>query len=632
VFTILAAAAVKSAMVFVLAWAIAKMMRRASAAARHLVWTSAAAVVIALPAVSLWVPALHVSAPQSWRDTAAVFQVNATAPNGLQGAAPVRTSRGATAARASALPDWRVIVAAVWAIGTAIALLEMLLGYASIRRLRRSLKRSADVDGVELLETPAGSMPMAAGIWKPAVFLPGDAVEWPDDRRRAVLAHELAHVRRGDAATQFLARTAVAMYWWNPLAWMAWREFLKERERAADDLVLASGLSASDYASHLLEIARRLSPSPASMSLAMARPSQLEGRMLAILDSKANRRGAGRRSALAAAACAIAVLAPLAAVRAQENSTLPADVQASIHAAQSQHDPAMLEKIASAAENQRKFDVAREVLEAALETRGEVSGKNSAEYGMGLLKLAELELRQHGLLATAPLYSRAADVLQNRPEAAVALTRLGEIAMANKDLDSAAALFQKAQTSDPSKAARAMVWLADVRARQGNVDEADALYKSAIATEDPKSLNEAVAMSMYSTFLKRQGRLDEAASYLEQAKQVYMANSVRSHASQPGASGPFRIGGPVMAPRVLSKVEPEYSEEARLAALQGTVVLSVVIGADGMAQDIVVARPLGLGLDDKAVAAVSQWRFQPGTRGGEPVPVFATIEVNFRLL
>ena len=335
---------------------------------------------------------------------------------------------------------------------------------------------------------------------------------------------------------------------------------------------------------------------------------------------------------LAAAACAIAVLAPLAAVRAQENSTLPADVQATIRSAQSQRDPAMLDKIASAAENQRNFDVARKVLEAALEIRGEISGKNSAEYGMGLLKLAGLELRQHGLLATASLYSQAAEVLQNRPEAAMALIRLGEIAMANKDLDSAAALFQKAQTSDPSKAAQAMLWLADVRARQGNADEADALFKSAIATEDPKSLNEAVAMSMYATFLKRQGRTEEAASYLDRAKQVYMASSVRPNTSPAGASGPYRIGGPVTAPRVLSKIEPEYSEEARLAALQGTVVLSVVIGADGMAQDIVVARPLGLGLDDKAVAAVSQWRFQPGTRGGEPVPVFATIEVNFRLL
>ena len=64
------------------------------------------------------------------------------------------------------------------------------------------------------------------------------------------------------------------------------------------------------------------------------------------------------------------------------------------------------------------------------------------------------------------------------------------------------------------------------RARQNNFDEADALYQRAIATEDPKSIDAGVTMSMYSSFLKKQGRLEEAATYLEQSKQVYMANSV----------------------------------------------------------------------------------------------------------
>ncbi len=275
-FTILASAAVKSAMVFALAWAIAKMMRRASAAARHLVWTSAAAVVIALPLLSAWMPAWHIPAPAAWRETAAVFQVTATDANAAAGVSATPSGRGTELAKAFATPDWRTVVTLVWAVGTAATLFEMLLGCAAIRRLRRSLKRSSRIDGVELLESAAqGSMPMAAGIWKPAVFLPADATDWPGDRRRAVLAHELAHVHRGDAATQILARTALALYWWNPLAWMAWREFLKERERAADDLVLASGLSAPDYAGHLLEIARRLAAP--RMSLAMARPSQLEG-------------------------------------------------------------------------------------------------------------------------------------------------------------------------------------------------------------------------------------------------------------------------------------------------------------------------------------------------------------------
>ena len=96
--------------------------------------------------------------------------------------------------------------------------------------------------------------------------------------------------------------------------------------------------------------------------------------------------------------------------------------------------------------------------------------------------------------------------------------------------------------------------------------------------------------------------------------------------------GAYRIGGDVSAPTVIYKVEPEYSEEARKAKFSGTVLLSVIIDANGNPREIRVARPLGLGLDEKAIEAVSKWRFRPGTKGGRPVAVQAQVEVNFRLL
>jgi protein TonB len=96
--------------------------------------------------------------------------------------------------------------------------------------------------------------------------------------------------------------------------------------------------------------------------------------------------------------------------------------------------------------------------------------------------------------------------------------------------------------------------------------------------------------------------------------------------------GAYRIGGGVSAPAVLFKVEPEYSEEARKAKWQGTVVLSLVVDENGKAQGIKVVRSLGLGLDQKAIEAVEKWRFKPGMKDGKSVPVIATIEVNFRLL
>jgi TonB family protein len=96
--------------------------------------------------------------------------------------------------------------------------------------------------------------------------------------------------------------------------------------------------------------------------------------------------------------------------------------------------------------------------------------------------------------------------------------------------------------------------------------------------------------------------------------------------------GVFRGGGGVSAPSVLYKVEPEYSEEARKAHYQGTVVLYVEVDGTGHPSKLSVVRSLGLGLDEKAIEAVRKWRFRPGYRDGHPVTVAATIEVNFRLL
>jgi protein TonB len=84
-------------------------------------------------------------------------------------------------------------------------------------------------------------------------------------------------------------------------------------------------------------------------------------------------------------------------------------------------------------------------------------------------------------------------------------------------------------------------------------------------------------------------------------------------------------------PRVIRKVEPVYSDEGRKGKVEGTVVLKVTVGTDGRAIDIQVMKPLGAGLDQSAIDAVEKWLFKPGTRDGEPVAVYATVEVPFRL-
>lgn len=95
--------------------------------------------------------------------------------------------------------------------------------------------------------------------------------------------------------------------------------------------------------------------------------------------------------------------------------------------------------------------------------------------------------------------------------------------------------------------------------------------------------------------------------------------------------GPFSVGGNVSAPIPIYQPDPPYSEEARKAKYQGTVVLSIIVDAQGDVHNVQVVKPLGLGLDEKAVGSVTTWKFKPAMRNGTPVPVQMLVEVTFRL-
>jgi TonB family protein len=95
--------------------------------------------------------------------------------------------------------------------------------------------------------------------------------------------------------------------------------------------------------------------------------------------------------------------------------------------------------------------------------------------------------------------------------------------------------------------------------------------------------------------------------------------------------GAYRIGGEVTGPRPIYSPDPEYSEEARKAKYQGTVLLWIQVGADGKVHDVRVLRTLGLGLDEKAIEAVKTWKFEPARKDGQPVTVQMNVEVSFHL-
>ena len=170
---------------------------------------------------------------------------------------------------------------------------------------------------VRLRWSEKAAMPMAWGVLRPVVLLPKSAAAWTAERRRVVLLHEMAHIQRWDPLTQALAQVACAFHWCNPFVWWGARRLRVERERACDDQVITSGTKASTYASHLLAIARslRATPGPAFGTVSMARPSQLEGRLLAILEPNLSRRTLGRARSLMTGGLFAAALVPLAAMQ-----------------------------------------------------------------------------------------------------------------------------------------------------------------------------------------------------------------------------------------------------------------------------------------------------------------------------
>ncbi len=245
----------------------------------------------------------------------------------------------ATIPAASRVATWAAIV---WAAGVVVCLLPLILGRLSLRRIRRGAQ-PAGAAWATLIEqasrqvglarpvtvqvTKRRTMPLVWGLARPHLLLPAEAETWPAERRRVVLLHELAHVRRYDCAAKVVARAACALHWFNPMAWLALRWMEIEAEAACDDLVLAAGEKPSDYAGHLLETVASL-PCPrmtAPSSISLARPSRLEGRLLRILDDRRSRRQLTRRGLVAAAFLIVAIVLPLSMLRATAADKAKAD-------------------------------------------------------------------------------------------------------------------------------------------------------------------------------------------------------------------------------------------------------------------------------------------------------------------
>ncbi|MGD8698455.1 MAG: HEAT repeat domain-containing protein [Gemmatimonadales bacterium] len=363
--TLLLDAAIKCTLYLALLFLVSSALRQKPAAVRHLLWSLGLIGALLLPALSAGLPwhigilpagdpvAIPVGdaklvAPKQekpveplpaakWRDGGQPAATDAAAPAAKASAAkadsaqPKHEERDAIGIGLPDLPRLPAPLAVAWVLGMLVVFGRLAVGMTAMRSIIRRgrrldaphwrelaglARRRLDIDGpVRLFASRRVPTPFVFGLTSPVVVLPEAAERWSDDRRLTVLLHELAHYRRGDAFSHLVSQIACAVYWFNPLVWLAARRLRCESERACDDLVLRSGTRASDYVHHLLDIARVSSRSWAyAVAQPMARRSEFEGRLLAILEPGVKRHGVTPAATLGIVLSVLVTALPLAAM------------------------------------------------------------------------------------------------------------------------------------------------------------------------------------------------------------------------------------------------------------------------------------------------------------------------------
>jgi beta-lactamase regulating signal transducer with metallopeptidase domain len=309
-------AMLKSAVILAVAACVAAILRRQSAAIRHAIWAAGLMGAMAIPICTLALP--------SWQ-TALGNRVITSIQH-----------------VAGSLVGFRGIALTIWLAGAGIGLLLLFYGAARLgwvamhsepvedqrwMALAEDVRRRLGIRRpVRLLQNRSVPFLGTWGIMVPRVLLPPDAESWSDDRIRMVLGHELAHIQRHDWVVQVLADAARAIYWFNPIFWIASSRLRRESEHACDDAVVRMGASGTTYAEELVEMTRALRREVRTQSpiLAMAQPSHLEQRLVALLNPSLNRLAATPWAVIVVSGAAIALTAPLASVRSHET---PVDVK-----------------------------------------------------------------------------------------------------------------------------------------------------------------------------------------------------------------------------------------------------------------------------------------------------------------
>ena len=616
---------------------------------RHAVWRTMLVACLVLPLVQPWRSITLQPVVSLVEEIEAVSLTTPLGQSTSAGQSPV-LARVAGYVRA----NWVTMVAFVLACGVVLRLLWLMIGIHRLQRLRRSGELAATgaaceelaaliAAGAEIRCVERLGQPVTFGVLRPAVLLPSSFSELPEGIQRAVLAHELWHVRRRDWAWVLLEEVVRAAFWFNPAMWWLVSRVQSSREEVVDELTVQLTNARKTYLEALLTFADRPTLFPATP---FARRRHLFHRMLLISREAvmSSRRIVVSSAAMAAVLMATGLYAssafPLKAVPVPPASPAeqspPRDRRPGEAGPESARERELKQSIAAHPENPEFYLKLAELQEGR-------SARSEADATIAALKGASPN--KPGIAgAIAGFYVRTGQF--DRAVATVEDDAAANPSNAQAQQVVAVFYWQKA-SADPTLSPTDKLRYIDSgiaatdRALSNKPDYVDALvYKNillrlkATMESDPTSrqalIAEANVLRNRATELKKTTGQEGMVFVPAQGQPPPPPPPPPPPAELVGGQAAVRVGGPVRPPAKIHDAKPVYPPDAFAAGVQGVVVMEAIVDESGGVKELRVLRGVPM-LDQAALDAVRQWRYEPTMLNGVYVPVIMTVTVNFSL-
>jgi TonB family protein len=555
-----------------LAFAATRMLRRQPAAFRHLIWICAFSIAAATPALMQFGPRILIqrSAPPA---TPQAAPIPASVEDSVDGSPP--------APRVRKIPYLEIL----WIAGM---LPFMIRTWNALRKARALLKNAIvlkipSAQFARIAETDAVATPMTLGVFRPWILLPREHRIWDPELLRAVLLHELAHVRRRDCLVQWLPNIVCAVHWFNPLAWLARSEMLCESERACDDAVIRSGIGGSAFARDLIEIAQSIhSKGDSLMSTALT--TKLERRITRLVDPAANRVPLTIARAVLGAMIVAALLAPIAGLRAEQVIKTPPAIS--------------LPRVTLEPSSMPNLVVASP--KAVL--------KNAPRV---VAQIAQAQIAQAAPPPQPSGTGSLSGIVSDPAGAVVAGATVLIYLVSGPGGSSTAVAGPTGQWSFPSLPA--------------------GTYTLEIQVPGFKAFNRTVTISP--------GIDSQLNANLQigRSTETVTVTAERPNASAPSPSAqtsskPIRVSAGVEPAKLIRHVTPVYPQPARDQGIQGSITFEAIINKAGFIDSPQLATTYASpDLVQAARDAIMQWQYTPARLNDEPVNVLTEITVNFTL-